>query len=129
MAGMSAVAAGAEPTPPSVAALLLSPAHTRWLLIGLGLATGMEFYTFDAMNLVLVDLAGTLGVSLDEASWLLTVYSSALFLGVPVSIWLAGHFGYKRYLTATTLLFAVASVGCMLTPNFNTMLLWRAVQG
>jgi DHA2 family multidrug resistance protein len=107
----------------------LSRSGTNWLLLGLGLATGMEFYTFDAMNLVLVDLAGTLGVSFDEASWLLTVYSSTLFLGVPVSIWLAGHFGYKRYLVATTLLFAAGSVGCMLAPNFDAMLLCRAVQG
>jgi len=84
----------------------LSRSQTNWLLLGLGLATGMEFYVFDAMNLVLVDLAGTLGVSFDEASWLLTVYSCTLFLGVPVCIWLAGHFGYKRYLIATTLLFA-----------------------
>ena len=107
----------------------MTPGETRWLLLGLGLATGMEFYTFDAMNLVLVDLAGTMGVSFDEASWLLTAYSCTLFLGVPVSIWLAGHFGYKRYLLATTLLFALASLGCMLAPNFNTLLLWRAVQG
>src|SRR5580658_4359641 len=89
----------------------LSPRQLKGLLLGLGLATGMEFFTFDAMNLVLVDLAGTLGVSFDEASWLLTIYSSTLFLGVPVCIWLAGHVGYKRYLIATTLLFAVASLG------------------
>jgi DHA2 family multidrug resistance protein len=37
----------------------MSPAHTRLLLIGLGLATGMEFYTFDSVNLVLADLTGT----------------------------------------------------------------------
>jgi MFS transporter, DHA2 family, multidrug resistance protein len=107
----------------------LTPTQVRWLLLGLGLATGMEFYTFDAMNLVLIDLAGTLGVSFDEASWLLTVYSSTLFLGVPVCIWLAGHLGYKRYLMATTLLFAAASLGCMVAPDLHAMLLCRAVQG
>jgi MFS transporter, DHA2 family, multidrug resistance protein len=105
------------------------PAQTGGLLVGLGLATGMEFFTFDAMNLVLVDLSGALGVSVDQASWLLTVYSSTLFLGVPVCIWLAGHVGYKRYLIATTLLFAAASVGCMLAPDLDAMLLCRAVQG
>ena len=99
------------------------------LLLGLGLATGAEFYTFDAMNLVLVDMAGSLGVSFDEASWLLTLYSSTLFLGVPVCVWLAGHFGYKRYLIATTILFAAVSVGCMLAPDFDTLLVLRAVQG
>ena len=41
------------------------------------------------LSLDWVDLAGTLGMSFDEASWLLTIYSSTLFLGVPVCIWLA----------------------------------------
>jgi DHA2 family multidrug resistance protein len=117
------------PTTGASAQSTLSPAHTRLLLLGLGLATGMEFYTVDSMNLVLADLTGTLGVSRDEASWLLTVYSSSLFLGVPVSNWVAGHYGYKRFLLATVLLFAVASMGCALSPGFDSMLVWRAIQG
>ncbi|WP_240324725.1 DHA2 family efflux MFS transporter permease subunit [Trinickia diaoshuihuensis] len=99
------------------------------LLLGLGLATGMEFYTFDSMNLVLPDLTGTLGVSADEASWLLTVYSCTLFLGVPVSVWLAGHVGYKRFLLATIWAYAVASIGCALAPGLDSMLFCRALQG
>jgi DHA2 family multidrug resistance protein len=105
------------------------PAHAFPLLMGLGLATGMEFYTFDSVNLVLPDLTGTLGVSGDEASWILTVYSSSLFLGVPISTWLAGHVGYKRFLIATILQFAFASMGCAASPDLSTMLVWRAVQG
>jgi len=104
-------------------------AQSRGLLLGLALATGMEFYTFDSVNLVLADMTGTLGLSADEASWLLTVYSSALFLGVPISIWLAGHFGYKRYLIATTLLFAVTSMGCAVSSNLSALLIWRGIQG
>jgi len=106
-----------------------SASQSRLLLLGLALATGMEFYTFESMNLVLPDITGTLGVSFDEASWLLTVYSCALFLGVPISIWLAGHLGYKRFLTATTLLFAGATVGAALAPTLDSMLVWRAVAG
>ena len=45
----------------------VSPTQTGRLLLGLGLATWMEFYTFDAVNLVLPDMAGTFGVSLDQA--------------------------------------------------------------
>ncbi|MFM0172041.1 MFS transporter [Paraburkholderia sediminicola] len=116
------------PTSPAPG-LTLSPAHTRPLLFGLGLATGMEFYTFDSMNLVLADLTGTLGVSADEASWLLTVYSCSLFLGVPVSIWMAGHYGYKRFLIATIVVFAIASMGCAVSPDLDSMLIWRAIQG
>jgi MFS transporter, DHA2 family, multidrug resistance protein len=106
-----------------------SPAQSRALLLGLALATGMEFYTFESMNLVLPDITGTLGVSFDEASWLLTVYSCALFLGVPISVWLAGHFGYKRFLLWSTPLFAAATVGAALSPTLNMMLFWRACAG
>src|SRR5580700_5543263 len=90
----------------SPAASQMSPAQTSRLLIGLGLATWMEFYTFDAVNLVLPDMAGFFGISQDEASWFLTTYSSALFLGVPLSISLAAHVGHLRYIVASSVLFA-----------------------
>jgi MFS transporter, DHA2 family, multidrug resistance protein len=124
---MTELAPSTAPVHPAVT--LVSPAHTRWLLLGLGLATGMEFYTFDSVNLVLPDMAGTLGLSADEASWLLTVYSCSLFIGVPVSIWMAGHVGYKRFLLATTVLFALASMGCALSSTLESLLTWRAIQG
>jgi MFS transporter, DHA2 family, multidrug resistance protein len=111
------------------AATVVAPDHTRGLLLGLALATGMEFYTFDSVNLVLPDMAGTLGLSMDEASWLLTVYSCSLFIGVPVSIWLAGHVGYKRFLIGITILFAITSLGCALSSSLESLLAWRAIQG
>lgn len=104
-------------------------ADVTMLLAGLGLATGMEFYTFDSMNLVLTDLAGTLGISADESSWILTVYSSALLLGVPVSMWMAGHYGHKRFLIASVIAYVIASLGCGMAPDLQTMLVWRGIQG
>lgn len=125
----SVAAAPGAAAPGAFIGSTLSPAHLRMLLLGLSLATGMEFYTFDSMNLVLADLTGSLGVSADEASWILTVYSSTLFLGVPVSIWTAGHFGYKRFLMASVVVFATASMGCAMAASLHSMLAWRAVQG
>src|SRR6201996_6406839 len=87
------------------------------LLLGLGLATWMEFYTYDGVNLILPDMAGSLGISQDEASWILTTYLSALLFGVPLSIWLAGHVGYLRYIIGSTVVFAIASVGCAVAPD------------
>ena len=107
----------------------LSLMQFKCLLAGLTLATGMEFYTFESMNLVLPDITGSLGVSFDEASWLLTIYSSFLFLGVPLSTWLAGHFGYKRFLLWSTTLFAVISVVAALSPTLGMMLVLRALEG
>src|SRR5271156_2714212 len=110
-------------------AATFSPRHLRMLLLGLGFATGMEFYTADSINLVLTDITGSFGVSGDEASWSLTVYSSALFLGVPVCVWLAGYIGHKSYLIGSILLFAAASVVSATAYSFQTMLVARALQG
>jgi DHA2 family multidrug resistance protein len=115
--------AGNAPSAPASAGL------SRYMLFGLGLATWMEFYTYDGVNLVLPDIAGTLGISQDEASWILTTYLSALLFGVPLSIWMACHVGYLRYIIGSTVVFAIASVLCSVAPDFGTLLVWRAVQG
>jgi MFS transporter, DHA2 family, multidrug resistance protein len=114
---------------PLAAQVDLVPQRTDWLVLGLGLMTGMEFYTADSMNLVLPDITGALGVSFDEGSWLLTVYSGALFLAVPVSTWAAAYIGHKRFLLASIALFALASLGCMVASELPTMLGWRGLQG
>jgi len=107
----------------------MSPEQTRRVLLGLGLATWMEFYTFDAVNLVLPDMAGSFAVSQDEASWILTTFLSALFLTVPLAIWLAGHLSHLRYIIGCALLFVAASLGCALAQSFAFMLVCRALEG
>jgi MFS transporter, DHA2 family, multidrug resistance protein len=107
----------------------LSEQQRKRMLLGLGLATSIEFYTFDGVNLVLPDLAGSFGVSRDQASWILTTYSSAIFLGVPLSIWLAGHLRHRRFIIGSITLFAISSIACSLSTRFESMLFWRAVEG
>jgi MFS transporter, DHA2 family, multidrug resistance protein len=102
---------------------------TSGILLGLGLSTWMEFYTYDGVNLVLPDMAGTFGVSQDQASWILTTYISAVLFSVPLSIWMAGRVGYLHYIIGSTVVFAIASVGCAAAPDFQTLLFWRAIQG
>ncbi|RDS80861.1 MFS transporter [Dyella monticola] len=107
----------------------LSLSDAKMLLFGLGLATAVEFYTFDGVNLVLPDMAGSFGISRDQASWILTTYSSTMFFGVPLSIWLAAHLRHRRYIIGSVVLFAIASVGSSLSSTFETLLFWRAIEG
>jgi MFS transporter, DHA2 family, multidrug resistance protein len=118
-----------DASPHAAAMPAFSPRHLNMLLLGLGFATGMEFYTADSINLCLTDITGSFGVSGDEASWSLTVYSSALFLGVPVCVWLAGYIGHKSYLIGSVVLFAASSVVSATAYSFDTMLVARAFQG
>ena len=129
-AATSATASGTgpAPAPPSFVAGM-TPGQTARVLLGLGLATWTEFYTFDSVNLVLPDMAGSLGLSQDEASWILTVYNTGLFLGIPMAIWAAGRFGHLRFILGSTAMFAAASLGCALVTEFDSLLFWRAIQG
>ena len=115
--------------PQTVAMPAFSRHHLNMLLLGLGFAAGMEFYTADSVNLCLTDITGSFGVSSDEASWSLTVYSTALFLGVPVCVWLAGRIGHKSYLIGSIVLFAASSVVSAMAHSFDTLLVARAFQG
>jgi MFS transporter, DHA2 family, multidrug resistance protein len=107
----------------------LSLDEAKMLLFGLGLATAVEFYTFDAVNLVLPDMAGSFGISRDQASWILTTYSSTMFFGVPLSIWLAAHLRHRRYIIGSLALFAIASIGSSLSTSFESLLFWRGIEG
>ena len=118
-----------DASPHTAAMPALSRRHLNMLLLGLGFATGMEFYTADSINLCLTDITGSFGVSGDEASWSLTVYSSALFLGVPICVWLAGYIGHKSYLIGSVVLFAASSVVSATAHSFETMLVARSFQG
>ena len=121
----------AQVTHPSAQSAMrpLSLSDAKMLLFGLGLATAVEFYTFDAVNLVLPDMAGSFGISRDQASWILTTYSSTMFFGVPLSIWLAAHLRHRRYIIGSVVLFAIASIGSSLSSSFESLLFWRAVEG
>jgi MFS transporter, DHA2 family, multidrug resistance protein len=125
----SLVVATRRVTPGDAPIVSADTGPSRYMLVGLALATWMEFYTYDGVNLVLPDMAGTLGLSQDEASWILTTYLSSLLFGVPLAIWMAGHVGYLRYIIGSAAVFAGASVACAVSPDFTTLLFWRAVQG
>src|ERR1700734_2964472 len=99
--------------------------QSSYMLLGLGLATWMEFYTYDGVHLVLPDMAGTFGISQDHTRLILTVLLSALLFGVPLSIWMAAHIGYLRYIIGSIIIFAITSVGCAMAPDFHTLLFWR----
>lgn len=100
-----------------------------FLLVGLGLATAMQFYTFDSVNLVLPDMAGAFGASRDEASWILVAYSAGLLLGTPLSSYLARRLGLRPYLIGSILVFLAASICCSLSTRLEQMLVFRSVEG
>ncbi|MBB5060122.1 MFS family permease [Granulicella aggregans] len=98
-------------------------------LAALTLASAAETWTTSGVSLTLTDLTGTLSASSDQASWALTVYMAAFAVSIALSDRLSLKYGNRHFLTALSLSYAVASVGCALSTDLSTFLLFRAIAG
>lgn len=110
----------------------LSPdsiAGRKATLITLTLATVAETWATTGVSLTLTDLTGTLSSSSDEASWALTVYTTAFAISIALSHRLSVYFGNRRYLTFCALLYACASIGCAMSGTLSAFLLFRTLAG
>ena len=121
MSARSAVA-GAQP--------VATGAPNPWLIAVLvALATFMEVLDTTIANVVLPYIAGGLGVSEDEASWVVTTYLVANAVALTASAFLARRFGRKRFFLLCLALFTLSSVMCAYSWNLDTLLFARLLQG
>ena len=98
-------------------------------LLAFTLAVGMEQWTGSGLSVTLTDLTGTLGSTADEASWAITVYSSAFAIAVALTHRLASYIGNRRLLTLACLMYTAASVGCAASSALTPFLICRVLQG
>jgi DHA2 family multidrug resistance protein len=106
------------------------PAINPWLIaISVMLGTFMEVLDTTVVNVSLPHIAGNLGATVDEATWVLTSYLVANAIILPMTGWLANQFGRKRILMLSMGGFTLASVLCGLSPSLPTLLFFRVVQG
>lgn len=117
-------------TATSVSASLSRAAVNPWIVaLTVTLATFMELLDTSIANVSLPYIAGGLGRSFDEVTWILTTYLVANAVVLPMSAWLSRVFGRKNYYMACVLLFTVTSFFCGIAPSLNIMLLARILQG
>lgn len=93
------------------------------------IATFMELLDTSIANVSLPYIAGGLGRSYDEVTWILTTYLVANAVILPMSAWLSRVFGRKTYYMACVALFTITSFLCGIAPSLNIMLLARVLQG
>ena len=104
--------------------------HNPWLIaVVVSLATFMEVLDTTIANVALRHIAGGLGASQDEATWILTSYLISNAIVLPVSGWLATLIGRKKFYMICVALFTGSSFMCALSPNLATMIFFRVLQG
>jgi DHA2 family multidrug resistance protein len=102
----------------------------RWLiLLGLITAAIMEVLDTTIVNVSLPQMSGNLGATSQEIGWVSTGYILSNVVVLPMTAFLAGRFGRKRYLSFSIILFIVASFLCGTSHSLVELVLWRVVQG
>ena len=106
------------------------PSHNPWAVaLTVTLATFMEVLDTSIANVALPHIAGSLGASQDEATWVLTSYLVASAVILPISGWLSNRFGRKRFYMTCVIMFTVCSLLCGLAPTLPFLILARILQG
>jgi len=106
------------------------PRFNPWLIaVVVALAAFMEVLDTSIANVALPYMAGNLGASNDESTWVLTSYLVSNAIVLPISGWLAGALGRKRFFMTCLFLFTVSSLLCGIAPSLGLLLLFRVLQG
>ena len=100
-----------------------------WLAVAVSIATFMELLDTSIANVSLPHIAGSLGASQDEATWVLTSYLVANGVILPLSGWLSTLIGRKRFYMACVAIFTASSVLCGLAPTLPILIFFRILQG
>jgi DHA2 family multidrug resistance protein len=106
------------------------PKYNPWLIaVVVALAAFMEVLDTSIANVALPYMAGNLGASNDQSTWVLTSYLVSNAIILPISGWLAGAFGRKRFFMTCLGIFTVSSLLCGVAPSLGLLLLFRVLQG
>jgi MFS transporter, DHA2 family, multidrug resistance protein len=130
------IASAARSTSPNAltGAAHFAPARERsvnpWLIaVVVSLAAFMEVLDTSIANVALPHIAGDMGASNDESTWVLTSYLVSNAIVLPISGWFVGMLGRKRFFMICILLFTVSSLFCGIAWSLGFLLLARVIQG
>ncbi len=103
--------------------------HRYIIAAAVSLASMMQVIDTSIVNVAIPFMMGNLGATVEEVSWVSTAYIIAAAIVIPLTGWLAGFFGRKRYFIGSIILFTVASFLCGTSRTLGELVLWRVVQG
>ena len=106
------------------------PSHNPWAIaVVVALAAFMEILDTSIANVALPHMAGSLAVTNEESTWVLTSYLVSNAIVLPISGWIAGVVGRKRFFMTCIVLFTVSSLLCGMAPTLGLLILFRILQG
>ena len=97
--------------------------------VALALGTFMQVLDTSIANVSIPTIAGNLGVSTDQGTWVITSFAVANGVSVPLTGWLMQRFGVVRTFVASGTVFTIASLLCGLAWSLPSLIAFRVLQG
>src|ERR1700720_3059204 len=106
------------------------PKYNPWLIaVVVALGAFMEVLDTSIANVALPYIAGNLGASNDQSTWVLTSYLVSNAVVLPISGWFSSVLGRKRFFMTCLAIFTVSSLLCGFAPSLGAMIVFRILQG
>ena len=106
------------------------PPFNPWIVaMTVTLATFMEVLDSSIANVSLPHIAGTLGASPEESTWVITSYLVSSAVVLPMSGWLSNLMGRKRFYMTCVTIFTISSCLCVMAPSLPMLIFFRILQG
>ena len=121
---------GEGPAPSGAPPELWRPKVNPWLIaVVVAMAAFMEVLDTSIANVALPYIAGNLGASSDESTWVLTSYLVSNAIVLPISGWFANALGRKRFFMLCLTIFTLSSLLCGIAPSLGAIIVFRILQG
>ena len=106
------------------------PRVNPWLIaMTVALAAFMEVLDTSIANVALPHIAGSLGASTDEGTWVLTSYLVSNAIVLPLGGWASSVLGRRNFFVLCIIIFTVSSFLCGAALSLPMLLLFRVLQG
>jgi MFS transporter, DHA2 family, multidrug resistance protein len=128
--GTASVEAATPPAPPPFVQAMWKPRTNPWLIAAtVALAAFMEVLDTSIANVALPHIAGSLGASTDQGTWVLTSYLVSNAIVLPLGAWASSVMGRKNFFLFCIVIFTIASLLCGAAPSLPLLLMFRVLQG
>src|SRR6201992_4099271 len=102
----------------------------KWIItITVIIAALLELIDTTIVNVSLPQIQGNLGATLEDVAWVVTGYSVANVIILPMSGWLGSRFGRKQYFITSIVVFTIASFLCGNSHGLTELVMFRIIQG
>jgi DHA2 family multidrug resistance protein len=102
----------------------------RWWILLLVQISSLSFgIAVTSTNVVVPQIRGALSLTHEEGAWIVTLFLVAAAVATPLTGWLAGKLGWRRFMVATLAGFTLSSLACGLADSLASLLLARVAQG